>query len=213
MTTEALTMRKTAQELGISQLRVRELIKKGRLEAEKVSDGSGEHWEISRESIESFRQEREENSSNGTPSGGQPSPSDGPAGSHLAALLPELEQQLERVKALIQEISRAQSYLDGLRKTQRRLEEEIATARRRVADEPQGAHESGDGPSPKAEPPKADEAGEPAAPAPKPSEKKDEGKKRKARKGETNVGAALRDVGLDEGPPEKGAKGKKKTDG
>lgn len=221
MSTEALTMRKTAQELGISQLRVRELIKKGRLSAEKVSDDSGEHWEISRTSIEAFRKERDNNSegaSSATPprSGG----TDAPAGADLATLLPELERQLERVKGLAQEVSRAQAYLDGLRKAERRLEDEITSVRRRMKEKPRRADE-GDGQTPsgaedreaaapkgtsappKAEPPKAEQA-EGTIPAPAPAESGKKGDRR-PRKGETNIGAALRDAGIDEkGPKSEG---------
>lgn len=213
MSSETLSKRKTAQELGISQSRVRELIEKGRLDAEKVSDGSGSRWEISRASIEAFREDRDGRGDNGSRpaaagnDGRAAAGASGAATSHLAALLPELEQQLDRVKTLIEEISRAQAYLEGLRETQRRLEEEIDSVRSRVDDPSEPAAEEAEDTATPPEP--AEDGGEGTTSSDSsPEGQAKNGGKRTIRKGETPVAAALRDAGVD---AETGSAGAKKT--
>lgn len=123
MTGEYFSMREASRVLGVSQLRVRELIRKGTLEADKVSDDAGEHWKIVSASVREFMNRRlsATQSSNGQVAE--------VAAQSFAGLIATLDQHLSRMRSLADELTRAQALLGPMRDAQRALEIQLAQLR------------------------------------------------------------------------------------
>lgn len=163
-----ISMREAARVLGVSQLRVRELIRKGTLAAEKVAGDGGERWEIHQGSVVEYLGRRGQAGDAIPPAAVSPA-----AGPTLPALIDGLEQQTQRIGALIEEIEKSQAYLDGLRGAQRALQSELAEARKRV---------TAASPKPETETPKAKKPEPPKPEAKKPEDPKPEAPKPEAKK-------------------------------
>lgn len=176
MAGEQLSMREAARLLGVSQLRVRELIRKGTLQAEKITENGGERWAIVATSVEGYLERR-----------GPREPSPNGQSSPLGELISGLERQVTLARSLMDEIGKNQKLL------QRLLPEREATSSTStngdtgrdapvVASQPPVAKPK---PQPRAEEPKPKPAAKieaPRAPKPKPAPKRPEAGATKAAK-------------------------------
>lgn len=175
--TEGISMREASRVLGVSQIRVRELIRKGTLAAEKVTDAAGERWSIPRSSLDAYAAKRAANpdgqaNHTTTPAGGAESASP----DRLAQLVGVVERELARVGSLLEEIGKLRSSLDGLKETQTSIVRELERVRQELdkpgepepkakkTEAPKKAQKKQDTPKPQAET---------AKPEPEPSSSED----------------------------------------
>ncbi len=188
--TEGISMREASRVLGVSQIRVRELIRKGTLAAEKVTDAAGERWSIPQTSLDEYLAKRAANQDGQPNQPAKPAPktqeakpkapqpaSEPASNARLAQLVGVVERELARVGTLLDEVGKLRSSLDGLQQAQASIVRELERVRREL-EKPEGTEQ------PKAEKPKAEKPKTEKAKTEKPKAAKSEADKPEADKSE-----------------------------
>jgi excisionase family DNA binding protein len=225
MTNQHLSMREASRVLGVSQLRVRELLRKGTLLGQKIADEAGERWTIAAESVHSYLERRPAKASeNGHgPSGAERALADVIAATesylaHLRHAQRDLEAELARAQARTTELRRLEA-ADPAELARRAVEAakkaveaaKQAEPRKKAEPEPPKAEPAKAEPKATAEPkapkPEPVKAAAPKATKPKPA-KKEPVKAKAAPAKKTAVGAALERAGVGAKAAKKPAKKK-----
>ncbi|HVE92197.1 MAG TPA: hypothetical protein VNE62_07855 [Actinomycetota bacterium] len=134
MSGDNMSMREASRVLGVSQIRVRELVRKGTLRAEKIVENGTERWAIFHDAVQEFLARRTAGQGGSNGSGGAATKKSGPpisaaAATDVATLVSGLQRQLDRVRKLTDELAKATQYVDRLKAAQKALEGEIASAK------------------------------------------------------------------------------------
>ncbi len=133
MSGDNMSMREASRVLGVSQIRVRELVRKGTLRAEKIVEDGTERWAIFADAIQDFiaRRSAAHNGSGDGAAGVRKSKSPSiPAGAagEVATIVEALQLQLDRVRQLTEELGKTTAYVAQLKAAQQGLEKELAAS-------------------------------------------------------------------------------------